>query len=129
MSQIVANAQLFSIYIVFRKEEPVSLLYIFWADTHDSVLCVPLFAVYVRLVAVTNVKRQLYMVAQCAQILTLVAKYVRASRAVHTSPQVLTLEASLPQANRAVYRRPLSAADDKRQRAWACRTDRLWYEP
>ena len=54
--------------------------------------------------------------------------YIRASRALRTSPQVLTLKARLLQAIKVVvlciaaYCRLLTL---KRQPPWACRTDRL----
>ena len=48
---------------------------------------------------------------------------------IYYIPQVVTLKAHLLQASRAVHRRPLSAAGAKSLSAWACRTDRLWYEP
>ena len=51
------------------------------------------------------------------KIVTLVAKYIRASRAVRTSPQMLTLKARLLQASRTVRRRLLSLADDESQPA------------
>ena len=78
-----------------------------------------------RLCAVTAVKKQLFVRTECEQIVKLPAQYIRGSRAVCTSPQVLTLKARLLQASRAVHRRLLSAADAKSQSAWACHTDRL----
>ena len=48
---------------------------------------------------------------------------------IYYIPQVVALKAHLLQASRAVHRRPLSAAGAKSLSAWACRTDRLWYEP
>ena len=60
--------------------------------------------------AVTAVKtQQLSVVTECGQVVTLVTKctrLVRANRAVRTSPQVLTLKARLLQVSRAVHRRP-----------------------
>ena len=56
--------------------------------------------------------------SECGQIVALL------SRAVRTESQVLTLKARLLQASRAVHLRLLSAAGAKGQSAWACRTDR-----
>ena len=78
--------------------------------------------------SIAQLSRHSSVVTECGQMVTLVTKYtymVRASRAVRTSPQVLTLKARLLQASRAVHRRLRSAVYSQSQPAWACRTDRL----